>query len=94
MEKIEGLNLGDLVSEASRISIAKRKELALSLVSKLMHRIEGLAQEEKKLTQQLKQNNEKIKKAQETLDKIKAGDWSVLSNLEKEGGGEAKTQEQ
>lgn len=87
MEKIEGVDLGSLVIEASRISIAKRKELALTLVSRLLHRIEGLAQEEKKFTSQLKQTQEKIKKSQDQINRLKEGDWAALANLEKEFSG-------
>lgn len=79
IEKIEGVDLADLVTEASTRLLAERRVEAAGLVKNHLQRVEGLTLEVRKKEQELKKLKEKLSKAQDKVDKIKAGDWSVLA---------------
>lgn len=84
IEKIDEVDLEALVKDASSDLILQRRKEALTLIQKLMCRIEGLAKEKKQADTKVKELEGKITAAQEKLNKIKSGDWSILAGLEKE----------
>ena len=92
MDPIEGINLNELVKNAS-LSILRERSDALSHdIKKIFCKADQLSVDIKKLTSEL---NKKEKALDETLNKIKKlkeGDWSVLVK-EKENKPEEKTNE-
>lgn len=79
MEKIDGVNLEDLVEESSADLIAEKRRSVAGLIKQQLQRMEQLATDVKNLEKQLKGKREKLTKTQEKMEKIKSGDWSVLA---------------
>lgn len=84
MEKIEGVDLAALVTESSSDLVSEKRTKAAGLVKQLLQRMEQLATDVKNLEKQLRGKKEKLQKAQDKIEKIKGGDWSVLAE-QKEG---------
>lgn len=80
IEKIPGVELSELVTEATSELLAERRKKAAGLIKNHLQRVEGLALDVRKKENELKKLREKLTKAQAKIDKIKAGDWSVLSD--------------
>lgn len=79
VEPIDGVELGDVVAEASKQLIRERYDGTVDLVKKAFERADGLAQAVKKGKQELKKNEEKLEKQLAKIEKLRAGDWSVLT---------------
>ena len=79
MKQIDGVNLEELVKESSVALISDKRKEAANLVKNHLQRIEQLALDVRKAEKELKKKTEALKKAQEKMDKIKAGDWGLLS---------------
>lgn len=79
MEKIENVDLGSLVTEASVELIADKRKKAAGLIKKHLEKTDQLASDVRKAEKELKSKQEKLTKAQATIAKIKAGDWSLLA---------------
>lgn len=79
MEKIDGVNLEDLVKESSADLVAEKRRSIAGLIKQQLQRMEQLATDVQNLEKQLKGKREKLKKTQEKIEKIRGGDWSVLA---------------
>jgi hypothetical protein len=88
MEKIENIDLNNLVQEVSEQLLDDRRKMAAGIIKKELQKIEQLIIDIKKAEREVKSKQEKLKKAQEKIDKIKSGDWSCLneSNQQNEQG--------
>ena len=89
MEKIENVDLGNLVTEASNEIIDARRKQAAGIIKQQLQRIEQLVTDISNAEKELKKKRDKLTKAQEKIDKIKAGDWSLLA----ENNGQTKNNE-
>ena len=78
MKEIEGTELLDLVAEAANELLQERRSCAKGQIKKELQRIEGLASDIKKTEKELEKLRKKFNTAQEKIDKLKSGDWSVL----------------
>lgn len=78
-EKIEGVDLSTLVEEASTELLGERRSQAASIIKKHLQRVEQLVIDVHRAEKTLRGKKEKLTKAQAKLDKIKAGDWSLLA---------------
>lgn len=83
MEKVEGVNLNELVAEASKELFAEtnywRRRQAAGLIKKLLQQREELASDVKRLEKDIQREREALENFQVKIDKIKAGDWSLLA---------------
>ncbi len=79
MEKIEGVNLEELVEESSADLVEEKKKSVAGLIKQQLQRMERLATEIKNLEKEINGKRDKLKKIQEKIEKIKNGDWSVLT---------------
>jgi outer membrane murein-binding lipoprotein Lpp len=80
MEKLENVNLAELVVEASDALLTEKRNGAASSIKKHLQRVEQLAIDVRKLEKELKSKKEKLAKAQAKIEKIKEGDWSLLAD--------------
>jgi cell division septum initiation protein DivIVA len=78
MEKIEGLDPAQFVSEVATSLVEERKRQAANIIKQQLQRIETLSGELKQAQKQVTKCTEKIAAAQAKIDKFKSGDWSVL----------------
>lgn len=81
MEEFKNINLEKLVEEASVDILDERRKSAANAVKIQLQRIEQLAIDVKNLKKDLNKKEEKLKAAQGKIDKVKGGDWKVLSDL-------------
>ncbi|KKK98742.1 hypothetical protein LCGC14_2639720 [marine sediment metagenome] len=79
MEKINNVDLSQLVEESAEKLVAEKRNKAASLVKQELQRIEQLKIDIKKIDKDRKNKQDKLDKAQAKMDKIKNGDWSVLA---------------
>jgi hypothetical protein len=79
MEKLENVNLAELVVEASEALLAEKRNTAASIIKKHLQRVEQLAIDVHKVEKELKSKKEKLVKAQAKINKIKEGDWSLIA---------------
>lgn len=89
MEKLENVNLAELVVETSDSLLTEKRNAAASIIKKHLQRVEQLAINVHKLEKELKGEKEKLAKAQAKIDKIKEGDWSLIAETKdgpKKGG--------
>jgi len=84
MKPIPGVNLKNMVEQASKELIFENRKQAIGMIKKGLKRIEGLAKEIKYFNHELKKRQGKLAKSQEKINKIKDGDWSLLVEAEKE----------
>ncbi len=82
MEKLENVNLSELVVEASDALLTEKRNAAASSIKKHLQRVEQLAIDVRKIEKELKSKREKLVKAQAKIEKIKEGDWSLLADKE------------
>ena len=78
MEKIDGVNLSDLVEESSTELVAEKRRKVAGMIKQQLQRVEQLSVDVKELEKQLKGKKEKLEKALAKIKKVKEGDWSVL----------------
>jgi phenylpyruvate tautomerase PptA (4-oxalocrotonate tautomerase family) len=84
MEKIDGINLSELITEASsEVLLEKRREVA-SAIRQMLNKQISLAGEITKMDKELAQKNKQLIEVNGKLDKIKSGDWSVLNEKKQE----------
>ncbi len=79
VEKIKGVDLKNLLADASEEAIEEKRTTTKNLIKQFLHRREGLEQDVRRLENQLEKKKKSLKKTDEKLKKIKSGDWSVLS---------------
>lgn len=81
MEKIENVNLSDLLSEAEN-SIKKEKSLKTSNIIRIIfENIEFWTKGKKKAEQVVKQFEEKITNAYAGIERLKKDDWGYLDSV-------------
>lgn len=79
MKQIDNVNLTELVTESSKELISEKRSEAANIIKNHLQRIEQLSLDVRKAEKELNKKTEALKKAQEKMDKIKAGDWSQLA---------------
>lgn len=79
MEKIENVDLSELVEESSTELVAEKRRKVAGMIKQQLQRVEQLSVDVKELEKQLRGKKEKLGKALEKIKKIKEGDWSVLT---------------
>lgn len=79
MDKIENVDLGSLVTEASTELMAEKRRVAANHIKIHLQRVEQLVIDVKKAEKELRKKKEKLEKAQAKINKIKEGDWSLLA---------------
>lgn len=82
MEKIENVDLGSLVTEASTELMTDKRKSAASIIKIHLQRVEQLAIDIRHAEKDIKKKKEKLEKAQAKINKIKEGDWSLLAEQE------------
>ena len=78
MKEVQGVNLGELVSETATQLVADRRKMVGNQIKNLLQRTEGLARKLVLGKREIKKLEDKLASAQAKIDKLKAGDWSVL----------------
>lgn len=73
------LNLQDLVTEASTELMMTRRKEATNLIKSFLLKTEGLDREIKQLKNQLTQKEESLKKTQDKIERLRKGEWNILS---------------
>ncbi len=84
MQKIEGVEIGDLVQEASKQILLAQKDEVLDLVKKLIQKAHGLTEDVKRAKHELKGKEDKLAKTLARIEKLRAGDWSALQEQQGE----------
>ena len=84
IKKIEGLDLSDLVTEVSTDLVNERRKQAAGVIKKQLQKLEQLNIDVKNAEKELKKKTESLAKAQNKVDRIKSGDWSVLNEISKQ----------
>lgn len=78
-EPIEGVNLKDVVEEAATELLVERRHQATSLIKNFLMKVEGVTTEIKQLESQLVGKKETLTKTLDKIERLKKGDWSLLS---------------
>jgi seryl-tRNA synthetase len=84
IDPIEGVDLSELVKEASTELMAEKRRQASNIIKNHLQREEQLVYDIRNLKKNLKGKEEKLAKAQAKIEKIIKGDWSLL--VEKKDG--------
>jgi uncharacterized protein HemX len=84
IDPIEGVDLSELVKEASTELMAEKRRQASNIIKNHLQREEQLVLDIRQLEKNLKGKKDKLAKAQIKINKIKEGDWSLL--VEKKDG--------
>ncbi len=78
MEKIDGVDLSELVEESSTELVTEKRRKVAGMIKQQLQRVEQLSIDVKELEKQLRGKKEKLDKALAKIKKVKEGDWSVL----------------
>jgi seryl-tRNA synthetase len=84
MKAIKGVDLKELVEETASHVIESKKKSAVGLIKNLFFKVEGLNKDIDGLKKQLTAKEQSLEKTLNRINKLKAGDWSVLKE-EKNG---------
>lgn len=82
MQKIEGVELKDLVQQASEDFLRKQQLDGVKRIQKLLAAIFDLGLEIKGLESQLTKKREQLVKKQKIVEELKQGNWSILADEE------------
>lgn len=82
MQKIEGVELKDLVQQASEEFLRKQQLDGVKRIQKLLSAIFDLGLEIKGLESQLTKKREQLEKKQRVVEELKQGNWSILADDE------------
>lgn len=85
MQKIDGIELADLVTETENEVLAEKRAAIRKQVSGILLNKANWEYLEKKALAEAKKYREKIEKAAAKLKQIREGDWSILEDEKKEG---------
>ncbi len=80
MEKIEGVDLTQLVVESAEELVAEKRKRVGGAIKSLLLAAEQMQMEIRRGKQELQKKEEKLTKTLEKVAKLKAGDWSVLQD--------------
>lgn len=78
MQEIKDINLTEVVQESATELITERRKMVGNQIKQLLQRVEGLARMVVNGEKELKKIKDKLASAQAKIDKLKAGDWSIL----------------
>jgi hypothetical protein len=78
MEKIEGINLSELIDDTSLELFHERKHLVVGKIKVILTRINALKMDIKNAETVIKKRKEGIAKMEHKVAQLRAGDWSVL----------------
>jgi len=78
MNEIKDINLTDVVQESAKELIIERRKMVGNQIKQLLQRVEGLARKIVFGEKEIKKLKDKLTTAQTKIDRLKAGDWSVL----------------
>lgn len=92
MKAIQDTNPADLVAEATHQLIEERRHGASTAIKQILIRQEQLTQKINAGENQLKKDRESLEKGRARIERLKAGDWSVLTDEAKDQQGNAKPQ--
>ena len=84
MEPIKDVDLKELVSSSSDMVIEEKKKQAKNAIKKLFYQQAGLVADLKSMQKQVNKKQESLIKIQARIDKLRSGDWSVLTVDENE----------
>jgi len=84
MKPIPSLNLTDLLEGAANALLIEKRHDAESRIKQILIRQEKLAESINATENDLKKLNAKWQKSVAKINKLKAGDWSVLNEQENE----------
>lgn len=79
------IDLSSLVSEVSRNFIIQRREEVAKLLQNQFSKMNGLLKDIKNGEAELNKKKENLKQVQDKINKIRSGDWDVISKIENEG---------
>lgn len=75
-------DLAELLEETSQEVLRNRKTELSNKISKLFHKIDALASQQRKEKQALKRTTDRLDKTLALASKLKSGDWSAISQLD------------
>lgn len=85
MKPIEGIELGDIYAEVQAARLKEQRIAIAGKVSGIYTNILQWQQGKARADSESKKLGEKIAKAQDKLQKIRDGDWTVLQEEQKDG---------
>lgn len=77
------LDLKEIAQETTKDLLSNRKKELSNKVQKLYHKVDALAGQERKEKQALSKTQKRLANALVLVDRLNAGDWSVVSELDK-----------
>lgn len=80
MEKIEGVDLEQLVNDVDAELMEEKRRKASSIIRGMMADVAKWKSDRDNAQKEIAKLSDKIAKAQEKLIKIRAGDWSLLTD--------------
>lgn len=82
MKEIEDVNLKELVENVSQDLLTERRKQAAGIIKQQLQKIEQLVKDISNTEKDLKKKKEKLTKAQDKIDKVKGGNWQILSEID------------
>lgn len=83
-DEIKGVDLTALVSEVSDNIVEEKKKSAKGMIRELFYKYEGIEKEIRDLTKQLEAKKTQRDKINDRVERLRNGDWSILSEPPKE----------
>jgi predicted aminopeptidase len=87
MDKIEDIDLPELVAESSQQFLQERRASVTGLIKQMFQRAEQLANEIRADEKGLAKKRGKLSEVTAKIEKLRGGDWSVL---QQQGGGDGQ----
>ena len=84
MKPIQGIDLKQLTKDAAIDLLHRRKVTLSSKIQALYHKADGLSSDIDKLRNEMSGKENKLKATLEKIEKLQAGDWSVLEDEKRE----------
>ena len=83
MKAIQDVDLKKLTEEVAIELLVERRRGVSSKIKSMIIKVEDLTERKSRLTAELKKADESLEKANALIEKLKAGDWSVLQDEQK-----------
>jgi hypothetical protein len=84
MKQIENTELKDLLESAAQNLLLEKRKDAESRIKGILIRQEAMADAIRAKENELKKLREKMDKSTAKIDRLRKGDWTVLSEIERE----------
>jgi hypothetical protein len=84
MRAIEGVATQDLVAQAAQQLIDEQKHAAVNQIKDVLKRIAQLSNDLKTMQESAAKKEKELNGAKGMLEKLRAGDWSVLCEIKAE----------